>query len=62
MNADHWCCLCPRKAVFVHDIGALCPHCNREVTDLAVWLYQVMQWRPMSKDERRHYYDNSSKH
>jgi hypothetical protein len=55
------CILCAefgtgREAAFVHDIGALCVPCNRDVMDLVQELYRVHQLRPMSKDERQIYH------
>jgi hypothetical protein len=60
MNAPA-CILCAeggktREAAFVHDIGALCVSCNREVMDLAEDLFRVHQLRPMTKDERQIYH------
>lgn len=47
------CLLCARSAVVRTDIGHLCWLCHNEVNRMQVWLLHEMQWRPMSKDERR---------
>lgn len=64
MNAPV-CILCAaygetREAAFVHDIGALCVPCNRDVMDLAEELYRGHGLRPMTKDERHIYHATAS--
>jgi len=47
------CLRCYRTASVQTDIGRLCWACNLDVARLETWLYTVMRWRPMTRDERR---------
>ena len=47
------CCLCVKKAGLETDMGPLCSGCFFVTNKLSVWLYEKLEWRPMTKDERR---------
>lgn len=46
-----WCCMCPRRAGFLTDIGYQCSACFYETQRVMVWLLDRLGWRPMTKDE-----------
>ena len=48
-----WCCMCPRRAGFLCDIGFLCSACFYDTQRIMTWLLTNLGWRPMDKDERR---------
>lgn len=53
LEQPQWCCLCPRRAGFLCDIGFLCSACFYETQRIMTWLLTSLGWRPMDKDERR---------
>ena len=46
-----WCCMCPRRAGFLTDIGYQCSACFYETQRVMVWLLDRLGWRPMTKQE-----------
>ena len=60
-DLDHpeWCCLCPRRAGFLTDVGHLCSGCFYETQKVMIWLLTNLGWRPMDKHER-HAHDHKT--
>ena len=46
-----WCCMCPRKAGFLTDVGYLCSPCFFDTQRIMTWLLMRLGWRPMNKQE-----------
>ena len=46
-----WCCMCPRKAGFLTDVGYLCSACFFDTQRIMTWLLMRLGWRPMTKQE-----------
>ena len=59
LDSPQWCCMCPRKAGFLTDIGFLCSGCFYETQKIMVWLLENLGWRPMDKHER-HAHDHKT--
>jgi hypothetical protein len=47
-----WCCMCPKRAGFLTDIGFLCSACFYDTQRIMTWLLTNLGWRPMDKHER----------
>lgn len=57
-----WCCMCPRKAGFLTDVGYLCSACFFDTQRIMTFLLSRFGWRPMTKDEihaHEHHISNS---
>jgi hypothetical protein len=59
LDSPQWCCMCPRKAGFLTDIGFLCSGCFYESQKIMTWLLTNLGWRPMDKHER-HEHDHKT--
>ena len=46
-----WCCMCPKKAGFLTDVGYQCSACFYETQRIMTFLLSRYGWRPMTKDE-----------
>ena len=51
-DTPQWCCLCPKRAGFLTDIGPICSGCFYQTQRIMVWLLENLGWRPMDKHER----------
>lgn len=50
-TAGYRCCLCPKPAGFLCDVGYLCSACFFDTQRIMTWLLDRFGWRPMSKQE-----------